>query len=87
MSRGKAYTRAQEDRAKARIKEQIRHHPPIEGLPPLHLDEEWVGKQASTRAKCSCWMCGNPRKVWGSTHKEQLAELDEKEQLTALKEV
>ncbi len=86
MARNRAFRRAQEDRAKARIKEQIRQHPPIEGLPPLHLDEEWIGKQASTRAKCSCWMCGNPRKVWGATHKERVSELGEREQLAHLKE-
>jgi len=86
MPRNRAFRRAQEERAKTRVKEQTRQHPHIEGHSPLHLDEEWVARQASTRARCSCWMCGNPRKIWGVTHKERLSELDEREQLEYLKE-
>lgn len=26
--------------------------------------EQWARKHADNLAKCSCWMCGNPRKYW-----------------------
>ncbi len=27
-------------------------------------DTRWVGILARSKAKCSCWMCGNPRKTF-----------------------
>lgn len=27
-------------------------------------DRRWVGILARSKAKCSCWMCGNPRKIF-----------------------
>ena len=41
----------------------------------------------STRAKCSCQSCGNPRKWWGDrTRQEKLAEINHYEQLEELNE-
>ena len=29
--------------------------------------EQQLSKHVSTPAKCSCWMCGNPRKYYGNS--------------------
>lgn len=39
----------------------------LRGFVPL--DEKQLGKIARTPNSCNCWMCKNPRKVWGSKAK------------------
>lgn len=36
---------------------------------------DWIGRVATTPKPCSCWMCGNPRKLGELTRQEALADL------------
>jgi len=48
----------------------------------LSADPSFVGIMATTPARCSCHMCGNPRKWFGqSTRQEKRADLEMHEQL------
>lgn len=42
-----------------RIKNNLRHYHFYRDADPRCL-----GIGARTKARCSCWMCGNPRKFW-----------------------
>ena len=45
-------------------------------------DPAFIGSIVTTHTRCSCPMCGNPRKWFGEpTRRERLAELDALEQL------
>lgn len=40
----------------------------------LAADKRFLGIHVTTPAKCSCWMCGNPRRHFGQvTRQEQAA--------------
>jgi hypothetical protein len=44
----------------------------------MRSDEKYARKRRDTRKPCSCWMCGNPRRVYGTkTMQEQKAETRE----------
>ena len=78
--RGKAYRRAKEDRARVQALRMV------EGMGVSSSDRaRMVGRLAATRRPCSCEMCGNERRYFGSvTHQERIAEVSEREQLAAL---
>lgn len=40
---------------------------------------KWIGKAVHTPQLCSCWMCGNQRKIDGPTVQETRWELSEAE--------
>lgn len=55
MSRAERRAQAQRAKAKVRRQERTRRYP--------MLDDDYIGKQAAVHhKKCSCWMCGNPRR-------------------------
>ena len=55
MEKGRAYRRAQAARLKAKRR---RYRNAARG-------ERDVGLLLHTATRCSCWMCGNPRRYWG----------------------
>lgn len=55
MEKGRAYRRAQAARLKARRR---RYYNAARG-------ERDVGLLLNTATRCSCWMCGNPRRYGG----------------------
>ncbi len=48
-------------RRKRWVKKNLRHY----FFDPSEPEPRRVGLYAETPAVCSCWMCGNPRKVFG----------------------
>lgn len=59
------------------------------GERPLKIDDPWVYRRANNYTVCSCWMCGNVRRLKGGngperTRQEHLAELNLREQITDL---
>ena len=73
--RGRAYRRHQDWLAKRRA------YNVLDGWGVSDPNPGHVGKVASTHGKpCSCWMCGNARRIEGPTRKELLAALAHKEQ-------
>jgi hypothetical protein len=38
----------------------------------LPLEPGWIGLLARTPARCSCWMCGNPRRYWRELRRQEL---------------
>ncbi len=57
MSRSRGWRRAQSERLKRRARS---YHSGFARLGPRQL-----GRVATTRQLCSCWMCGNPRHFTG----------------------
>ena len=72
MERNRAYRRRQVTRWKERVADY--YHGTHQG------DPRRIGQMSSTRAPCSCWMCGNPRRYFDDItlqeRRVQLAELD-----------
>ena len=64
----KAERRHQLARMKARWRIRLTHRTP--GMDPQELIRR-VGLHANTGAVCSCWMCGNPRKVFAEPSIDQ----------------
>lgn len=65
--RGIAYRRHTEERAKARARRKLKARwtwTPPEGRPADFVAAQ-VGMMAATRAPCSCFACGNPRRHFG----------------------
>lgn len=76
MARGRAFRRHQARLAKRRAYNFLRWWWQSEP-PPTNL----VNLFATTHCKpCSCWSCGNWRRMEGPTRQERLAELALKEQ-------
>lgn len=44
-------------------------------FPSLISEAKQSGMFVKTRALCSCWMCGNPRKYWGLRSIQELREM------------
>lgn len=63
--RGRAIRRHQLRVAKARARRQLMEWE----VPPTPTR---VGLHAGTRAICSCWMCGNPRRYEGERTRQEL---------------
>ena len=80
MVRERSFRRHRERLAKRRAYDFLKTRWGIENPTPAH-----VGRFASTHCKpCSCWMCGNGRRLEGPTWQELLAEVSEKEQRSEL---
>ena len=65
--RGIAYRRHTEEREKARARRKLKARwtwTPPEGRPIAYVAAQ-VGMMAATRAPCSCFACGNPRRHFG----------------------
>lgn len=65
--RGIAYRRHAEEREKARARRKLKARwtwTPPEGRPTAYVAAQ-VGMMAATRAPCSCFACGNPRRHFG----------------------
>jgi len=65
--RGIAYRRHTQEREKARARRKLKARwtwTPPEGRPTAYVDAQ-VGILAATRAPCSCFACGNPRRHFG----------------------
>jgi hypothetical protein len=60
--RTRAYRRAQTDKWKRRVRWYYWAYDPYWGRMP-HTDPKTLGKLATTRTPCSCWMC---RSEWRS---------------------
>ena len=69
MTRPRDYIRYQEQRAKVRARHWIANH--WWHGEQYTDDERLVGIHANTPKRCSCWICGNRRKVNGPTRQEQ----------------
>lgn len=37
-------------------------------FPASYLTKDILGKMRKTKVPCSCWMCGNPRRIYGNGH-------------------
>ncbi len=79
--RGKAYRRAQQRRAFNKAYRLVTRYPYKDRVYPgsFDYDPAQVARYiAGNRAKCSCMMCGNPRKWMGErTMAERIADLDD----------
>jgi|GEM_PF-685088 len=65
--RGIAYRRHTEAREKARALRKLKARwtwTPPEGRPTAYIAAQ-IGMLAATRAPCSCYACGNPRRHFG----------------------
>lgn len=60
--RGLAIRRRHERRVRRRA---LRHLLSQGTFMPVPITPRAVGRRAATRAACSCWMCGNPRRFFG----------------------
>lgn len=69
MGRGLAYKRHQEQRIKEKVKKYHVCHDPN--------DPSVVGQVAETPARCSCYMCGNPRKYFNKRTLQEEREMQE----------
>lgn len=70
MSRGREYTIRQAQRKKKEAAKQMRSN-------DWPISEKSVGIHANTPTRCSCDMCGNPRKYQGDkTLQEQTNEIN-----------
>jgi hypothetical protein len=65
--RGLAYRRHQKDRIKNRIKRFLCWY-----YKPGLANPQVIGLWSTTRALCSCWMCGNPRKFIGEYTRQEM---------------
>src|SRR5436305_2031423 len=63
-------TRAERRHQVQRTKQRVRSYwVCADGVPPVGQrkiiqSKHVIGLVAHTKARCSCWMCGNPRKWW-----------------------
>ena len=53
------------ERLKAKWKRSQWKNAASVAIPSLMSEGKQSGMFVATRALCSCWMCGNPRKYWG----------------------
>lgn len=57
--------RAERRLAAKRMKTKAKTKLKAWGMKEENLTDRMIGRHADNMAKCSCTMCGNPRKVWG----------------------
>ena len=79
-----AYRRHHIERLKSRHRSMLRAEWSRLG-DELANDPAFIGGLVTTHTRCSCPMCGNPRKWFGElTRQERLAEIDAYEQLAEI---
>lgn len=61
----RALRRHHTERLKAKWKRSQWKNTAVATISSLVSEEKQSGMFVTTRALCSCWMCGNPRKYWG----------------------
>ena len=63
MARTRDFRRYQYELRKEQVRKRLRRW-------EMQATPAWLGRYANTPKWCSCWMCGNPRKLGQLTRQE-----------------